>query len=52
LENILVIATEGKLRNLKSLRVDTGDPKLDDAFRARKVKVMADYRTEYMMNVE
>jgi predicted polyphosphate/ATP-dependent NAD kinase len=52
LDNILVIATEGKLRNLKSLRVDTGDPNLDAAFRARKFKVVADYKTEYTMNLE
>jgi predicted polyphosphate/ATP-dependent NAD kinase len=52
LDNIVVVATEGKLRNLKSLRVDTGDPRLDDAFRARGIKVVADYKVEYMMRVE
>ncbi|MBN1358851.1 ATP-NAD kinase family protein [Candidatus Bathyarchaeota archaeon] len=52
LDNIIVVATEGKLRSLSSLRVDTGDPALDAAFRERKVKVIADYKTEYMMNVE
>jgi predicted polyphosphate/ATP-dependent NAD kinase len=52
LDNIIVIATEGKLRNLKSLRVDTGDPSLDDALRARQLKVVADYKTEYTMSVE
>ena len=52
LGNILVIATEGKLRNLKSLRVDSGDPSLDDALRARQLKVVADYKTEYKMRVE
>jgi predicted polyphosphate/ATP-dependent NAD kinase len=52
LENIIVIATEGKLRNLKSLRVDTGDPNSDDALRARQLKVVADYKTEYTMRVE
>ena len=29
-DNIIVVATEGKLRNLKSLKVDTGDPSVDD----------------------
>jgi len=52
LDNIIVVATESKLRSLKSLRVDTGDPKLDDAFRARSLKVVADYKTEYAMPVE
>lgn len=52
LDNIVVAATAGKLRSLKSLRVDTGDPKLDDAFRARSLKVVADYKTEYAMPVE
>ncbi len=52
LDNILVVATEGKLRSLQSLRVDTGDPALDAAFRERKVTVIADYKTEYMMSVE
>jgi predicted polyphosphate/ATP-dependent NAD kinase len=47
-----VVATEGKLRNLKSLRVDTGDPNLDDALRARQLKVVTDYKTEYTMRVE
>ena len=52
LDNIIVVATEGKLRSLNSLRVDTGDPNLDAAFREHKVKVVADYKTEYIMSVE
>jgi predicted polyphosphate/ATP-dependent NAD kinase len=52
LDNIVVVATEGKLRSLKSLRVDTGDPNLDDAFRSRKLKVVADYKTEYVTRIE
>jgi predicted polyphosphate/ATP-dependent NAD kinase len=52
LDNIIVIATEGKLRSLKALRVDTGDSNLDAAFRERKIKVVADYKTEYEMQVE
>jgi predicted polyphosphate/ATP-dependent NAD kinase len=52
LGNIVVIATEGKLRNLKRLRVDTGDPNLDDALRARQLKVVTDYKTEYALRVE
>ena len=52
LDNIVVVATESKLRSLKSLRVDTGDPSLDDALRARDLKVVADYKTEYVLHVE
>jgi predicted polyphosphate/ATP-dependent NAD kinase len=52
LDNISVIATKSKLRTLKTLRVDTGDPNLDAAFRERKIKVVADYKTEYEMQVE
>jgi predicted polyphosphate/ATP-dependent NAD kinase len=52
LDNILVVATESKLRSLKALRVDTGDSNLDAAFRQRKMKVVADYKTEYEMQVE
>jgi predicted polyphosphate/ATP-dependent NAD kinase len=52
LDNIVVVATAGKLRSLKSLRVDTGDPNLDVALRSRKLKVVADYKTEYMLRIE
>ena len=52
LDNIVVIATESKLRSLKALRVDTGDANLDAAFRKRKIKVVADYATEYEIQVE
>ncbi|MFB0522967.1 MAG: ATP-NAD kinase family protein [Candidatus Bathyarchaeia archaeon] len=49
--NIVVVATKSKLRNLKSLRVDTGDSKLDDALRGY-IKVITDYGEEHMMRVE
>ncbi len=52
LDNVIVVATESKLRSLKALRVDTGDANLDAAFRERKMKVVADYKTEYEMQVE
>ena len=53
INNILVVATESKLRTLKgSLKVDTGDPGLDDDFRAAKLKVVADYKIEYLVSVE
>ena len=52
LDNIVVVATEGKLRSLRSLRVDTGDSNLDDAFGAHKIKVVVDYTIEYLIRVE
>ena len=52
LDNIIVAATKGKLRTLKTLRVDTGDLNLDAAFRKRKIKVVSDYKTEHEMQVE
>ena len=52
LDNVVVVATTSKLRGLKSLRVDTGDPALGDAFRKRKIKVVADYKIERELQVE
>jgi predicted polyphosphate/ATP-dependent NAD kinase len=52
LDNIVVVATESKLRRMKSLRVDTGDSELDVALRERKLKVVADYKIEYTLKVE
>jgi predicted polyphosphate/ATP-dependent NAD kinase len=52
LDKIVVVATEDKMRNLKSLRVDTGDSSLDDAFREHPIKVITDYQTERVMQVE
>jgi predicted polyphosphate/ATP-dependent NAD kinase len=52
LDNILVVATSGKLRSLKSLKVDTGDAALDAEFRARKFMVLVDYSRWEEMQVE
>ncbi|HLC00629.1 MAG TPA: ATP-NAD kinase family protein [Candidatus Bathyarchaeia archaeon] len=52
LDNIIVVATEAKLRSLRSLHVDTGAPELNNAFRERKLRVVADYKTEYLVHVE
>jgi predicted polyphosphate/ATP-dependent NAD kinase len=51
LDNTIVVATEGKLRSLKSLRVDTGDPSLDDALRGY-IKVISDYKKERIMSIQ
>jgi predicted polyphosphate/ATP-dependent NAD kinase len=50
-DNIVVVAAEGKLRNLKRLRVDTGDPSLDDELRER-IEVIIDYKKKHMMRIE
>jgi predicted polyphosphate/ATP-dependent NAD kinase len=53
LDNIVVVATEFKMRSLRgSLKVDTGDSKLDKDLRARKQKVVADYGIEYFVSIE
>ncbi len=51
LENIVVVSTASKLRSLKNLRVDTGDSTLDNAFRKRKIAVLADYKVENEMQI-
>jgi len=52
LDNVVVVATAGKLRSLKTLRVDTGDAELDAAIREHKVRVVTDYKTEHAAKVE
>jgi predicted polyphosphate/ATP-dependent NAD kinase len=52
MDNIVVVATKGKLRSLKSLKVDTGDPSLDDLLGRHHLKIITDYGTEREMNVE
>jgi predicted polyphosphate/ATP-dependent NAD kinase len=52
LDNIIVAATEGKLRNLKTLRVDTGDSSLDEAFRGSHIRVITDYNVGCVIRVE
>ncbi len=51
IDNILVVASESKLRNLRNLRVDTGDDGLDEAFRKRKFVVITDYKIERLVRV-
>ncbi len=50
-ENIVVIATEDKIKKLKKLRVDTGDPNFDHKLRG-EIKVITDYKKELVMHVE
>jgi predicted polyphosphate/ATP-dependent NAD kinase len=51
LDNIIVIATKHKLRGLKSLKVDTGDPDLDTLFHGH-INVVTDYRIKRRVLVE
>jgi len=44
-DNIIVIATENKMKNLKTLKVDTGDTDLDASFRGT-ITVITDYQVE------
>jgi predicted polyphosphate/ATP-dependent NAD kinase len=52
IDNVVVVATRSKVQGLKNLRVDTGDPDLDEMFRMLKLKVITDYNTEHAMRVE
>jgi len=51
MDNIVVIATENKMKNLKSLKVDTGDTELDAALRGT-IKVLTDYKVEQTVPIE
>jgi predicted polyphosphate/ATP-dependent NAD kinase len=51
IDNIMVIATENKMKNLKSLKVDTGDPELDADFRGT-INVITDYKVEQKVQIE
>ena len=50
-ENIVVIATKNKMKNLKSLKVDTGDTKLDISFHGT-IKVITDYKITQAVPIE
>jgi predicted polyphosphate/ATP-dependent NAD kinase len=50
LDNLVIIATKGKLRSLGKLRVDTGDPLLDKSLKGQ-VKVIVDYSEEHIMRL-
>jgi predicted polyphosphate/ATP-dependent NAD kinase len=49
-ENVLVIATPQKLSSTPTLKVDTGDAKLDEVFRGY-IKVIAGYHQSRMVKI-
>ena len=51
IDHIVVIATKNKMKNMKSLKVDTGDTELDAAFRGT-IKVVTDYKVEQTVPIE
>ncbi|MCX8195593.1 MAG: ATP-NAD kinase family protein [Acidilobaceae archaeon] len=52
LENVIVVASSAKLRALKSLKLDTGDERLDEEWRGRYVRVITGYGKEKVMKIE
>ena len=50
-DNIIIIATENKMKHLKRLKVDTGDPELDADF-AGTINVVTDYKIEQQIKIE
>lgn len=50
-ENIIVIASKHKIRGLSCLRVDTGDPELDQVLRGY-MKVIIDYGEECLIPIK
>jgi predicted polyphosphate/ATP-dependent NAD kinase len=51
LKKLTVMVTKHKLRGVKNLRVDTGDPSLDDKLRGYR-SVVVDYREERVVKVK
>jgi len=51
IDNIIVLATRSKVRSLKCLHVDTGDPALDNKFKNRYIRVIVDYNEEFVMKI-
>ena len=49
-ENIIVLATKDKMAGLKALRVDTGDPEVDEMLRGY-MRVVVDYMEERVVRV-
>jgi predicted polyphosphate/ATP-dependent NAD kinase len=52
-DNILGVATPAKLIGLNAVRIDTGDPSLDDEFQIKRfMKILQGFRTTRLIRVE
>jgi predicted polyphosphate/ATP-dependent NAD kinase len=51
IKNIIIIATDSKIRDLRCLRVDTGDPDFDTLLKGL-VKVMIGYKEQIVIPIE
>ena len=52
-DNILGVATPSKLIGLSAVRIDTGDPQLDEKFHAKRfIKILQGFRTTRLIRIE
>ncbi|MBT60109.1 MAG: hypothetical protein CMA63_00970 [Euryarchaeota archaeon] len=53
IDNILGVATPAKLIGLSAVRIDTGDPSLDDVFQTKRfMKILQGFRTTRLIRIE
>ena len=52
IENIIVISTKSKLRDIHFLRVDTGDSEIDRKLKERGIEVIVDYNQTVTMPIK
>ncbi len=50
-ENLIVVATHDKISKIRKLRVDTGDPELDEELKGY-IRVIVDYNEEVVLRIE
>ncbi len=49
--NIIVVATRDKMSKIRKLRIDTGDPRIDEKLRSY-IRVIVDYNEEVVLKIE
>ncbi len=49
--NIIVVATRDKISKLRKLRIDTGDPRIDEKLKSY-IRVIVDYNEEVVLKIE
>ena len=47
----IVVATENRMKHLKMLKVDTGDPEIDETFHGA-INVLTDYKVTQKVPIE